>query len=206
MDSPSSLSYALRVPAKGLRIPPPQASLLTVVPAASSILVGRLGELFWLRVEGRGTFQNSLQVRDAFERMTSAGVRQFVVDLERCPIMDSTFLGTLTGAAVNLRELGGTVHVLNANPRNLQLVRSLGLDFILEVDADGHSWKDERRRVSALLNQCAESAPVTREEQTGHVLEAHQALADLSADNQDRFQDVIEFLEKELGAREGGGG
>lgn len=179
--------------------------ILTAVPASSSILVGRLGNLFWLRVEGRGTFQNSIQVRDAFERMTAAGVRQFVVDLERCPIMDSTFLGTLTGAAVNLRDLGGSVSLLNANPRNLQLVRSLGLDFILEVDADGTRWQDERRQVSALLAQCAESAPVSREEQTGHVLEAHQALAGLSQDNQCRFQDVIEFLEKELGAREGGG-
>ncbi len=175
------------------------------MPASSSILVGRLGELFWLRVEGRGTFQNSIQVRDVFERMTGIGIRQFVVDLERCPIMDSTFLGTLTGAAVNLRDLGGTVSLLNANPRNLQLVRSLGLDFILEVDADGSRWQEERRRVSALLDQCAEAAPVSRAEQTGHVLEAHQALAGLSEDNQCRFQDVIEFLEKELGTREGGG-
>ncbi len=164
-----------------------------------------MGDLFWLRIEGRGTFQNSIQVRDAFERMTQAGVRQFVVDLERCPIMDSTFLGTLTGAAVNLRDLGGSVSLINANPRNLQLVRSLGLDFILEVDSDGSRWKEERKRVSALLDQCADTTPVTREEQTGHVLEAHQALAGLSEDNQYRFQDVIEFLEKELGTREGGG-
>ena len=175
------------------------------MPTPSSILVGRLGDLFWLRIEGRGTFQNSLQVRDAFDRMTAAGVRQFVVDLERCPIMDSTFLGTLTGAAVNLRDLSGTVSLINANPRNLQLVRSLGLDYILEVDADGSRWQKERRQVSALLDQCAESAPVSRQEQTGHVLEAHQALADLSQDNQCRFQDVIEFLEKELGNRDDGG-
>ncbi len=183
---------------------PSDPSVLTAVPASSSILVGRLGELFWLRVEGRGTFQNSIQVRDAFDRMTRAGVRQFVVDLERCPIMDSTFLGTLTGAAVNLRDLGGAVSILNANPRNLQLVRSLGLDFILEVDADGTRWQQERRRVSALLDRCADTAPVSSEAQAGHVLEAHQALANLSEDNQCRFQDVIEFLEKELSAREGG--
>lgn len=187
------------------RLRPNRLPFLTAVPAPTSILVGRLGELFWLRVEGRGTFQNSIQVRDVFDRMTQAGVRQFVVDLERCPIMDSTFLGTLTGAAVNLRDLGGSVSLINANPRNLQLVRSLGLDFILEVDADGSRWQEERRRVGALLDQCAEAAPVSREEQTGHVLEAHQALAGLSEDNQCRFQDVIEFLEKELGTHDGGG-
>ncbi len=173
--------------------------------AHSTILVGRVGELFWLRVEGKGTFQNSLQVKDAFDRMTVAGVRAFVVDLERCPIMDSTFLGTLTGAAVHLRDFGGSVCVVNANPRNLQLMSSLGLDYILDVDAEGQKFPEQRRKVTAHLDRCAESpAAANRQNQAEHVLEAHQALADLSEDNQCRFQDVIEFLEKELENRSGG--
>jgi anti-anti-sigma factor len=175
------------------------------VSAHSTILVGRVGELFWLRVEGKGTFQNSLQVKDAFDRMTVAGVRAFVVDLERCPIMDSTFLGTLTGAAVHLRDFGGSVCVVNANPRNLQLMSSLGLDYILDVDAEGQKFPEQRRKVTAHLDRCAESpAAANRQNQAEHVLEAHQALADLSEDNQYRFQDVIEFLEKELENRGGG--
>jgi len=175
------------------------------VSALSTILVGRVGELFWLRVEGKGTFQNSLQVKDAFDRMTLAGVRSFVVDLERCPIMDSTFLGTLTGAAVHLRDFGGSVCVVNANPRNLQLMSSLGLDYILDVDAEGQKFPEQRRKVTAHLDRCAESpAAANRLNQAEHVLEAHQALADLSEDNQCRFQDVIEFLEKELENRGGG--
>jgi anti-anti-sigma factor len=177
---------------------------LIAVSSPSTILVGRLDELFWLRVEGKGTFQNSLQVKDAFDRMIAADVRQFIVDLERCPIMDSTFLGTLTGAAINLRDLGGRVNILNANPRNLQLIRSLGLDFILDVDVDGSQWQDQRRQVAALLNRCAETTDASRLGQAEHVLEAHQALADISPDNQCRFQDVIEFLEKELGSRGAG--
>ena len=172
--------------------------------APSTILVGRVGELFWLRVEGKGTFQNSLQVKDAFERMTKAGVRAFVVDLERCPIMDSTFLGTLTGAAVQLRDFEGTVSVLNANPRNLQLMTSLGLDYILDVDAGGEKFPTQRRQVTAHLDNCAETTAATRKDQAEHVLEAHQALADLSEDNQCRFQDVIDFIEKELENRSGG--
>jgi anti-anti-sigma regulatory factor len=171
---------------------------LPAVSAPSTILVGRVGELFWVRVEGKGTFQNSLQVKDAFERMTKAGVRAFVVDLERCPIMDSTFLGTLTGA------FDGTVSVVNANPHNLQLMTSLGLDYILDVDSAGEKFLSQRRQVTAHLDKCAESSAATRKDQAEHVLEAHQALADLSEDNQCRFQDVIEFLEKELESRSGG--
>ena len=170
--------------------------------AHTTILVGRLDDLFWLRVEGRGTFQNSLLVKRSMEAMMTAGVRIFVVDLERCPIMDSTFLGTLTGIAIRLREVGeGKVHVINANPRNLQLMASLGLNYILEVDENGTQWQEQRRRAAALLAGTSQpTAPAPdKEAQTEHVLEAHQALADLSDANATRFQDVIEFLEKEVG-------
>jgi len=177
----------------------------TTVPALTNILVGRVEEVFWLRVEGKGTFQNSLQVKEAIQKAVSQGSHQIVVDLERCPIMDSTFLGTLTGAAISLRDVPeGKVSVINANPRNLQLMSSLGLDFILEVDTEGSKWSRQRRQVSSMLGLCSDPASADRQDQAEHVLEAHQALADLSPDNQCRFQDVIEFLEKELGDRHEG--
>lgn len=172
------------------------------MPTLTNILVGRVEEVFWLRIEGKGTFQNSLQVKEAIQKAVSHGSRQIVVDLERCPIMDSTFLGTLTGAAISLRDYPeGKVSVINANPRNLQLMSSLGLDFILEVDTDGSSWTRQRRQVSSMLGLCSQAVNTDRQEQAEHVLEAHQTLADISPDNQCRFQDVIEFLEKELGDR-----
>jgi hypothetical protein len=126
------------------------------------------------------------------------GVKDFVVDLERCPMMDSTFLGMLTGAALNLREAGGgTLSVLNANQRNLQLLTSLGLDHILDLDQDGHLWTEERRQACEALQHCGETNEC-KEAQTEHVLAAHLALAGVSAANECRFHDVIEFLEKEL--------
>jgi anti-anti-sigma regulatory factor len=151
-----------------------------------------------MRVDGRGTFQNSLQAKKALQRVMGQGVKDFVVDLERCPMMDSTFLGMLTGAALNLREAGGgTLSVLNANQRNLQLLTSLGLDHILDLDQDGHLWTEERRQACEALQQCGETNEC-KEAQTEHVLAAHLALAGVSAANECRFHDVIEFLEKEL--------
>ncbi|HEY2573650.1 MAG TPA: STAS domain-containing protein, partial [Verrucomicrobiaceae bacterium] len=143
--------------------------------APAPILVGQIGSLFWMRVEGKGSFQNSVQVKRCFQSMIEKGERHFVVDLERCPIMDSTFLGTLTGAALNLRESGsGEVSVLNANSRNQQLLTSLGLDHILEVDRDGSKFCDERKQVCTELNTCPESAaPCRKEDQAAQVLEAH---------------------------------
>lgn len=167
--------------------------------APAPILVGRIGELFWMRVEGKGSFQNSVQVKRCFQKMIEKGERHFVVDLERCPIMDSTFLGTLTGAALNLRESGsGEVSVLNANSRNQQLLTSLGLDHILDVDSDGSKFSSERKQVCGELDTCAEEAASHKEEQAAQVLAAHQALTQANAENAARFRDVIEFLEQEL--------
>jgi hypothetical protein len=107
----------------------------------------------------------------------------------------------LTGTALNLRESGdGTLSVLNANQRNLQLLTSLGLDHILELDREGKLWADERKQACSALEQCSDVSAECKESQTRHVLSAHQALADLSPANECRFHDVIEFLEKELEA------
>lgn len=166
------------------------------------ILVGKVGNLFWMRVDGKGSFQNSVQVKRCFQTMIEKGTRHFVVDLERCPIMDSTFLGTLTGAALNLRELGdGEVCILNANARNRQLLSSLGLDHILEVDEDGSRHAVERKQVCDELGKCGENAATDKVEQAEHVLEAHEALTKANEANASRFKDVIEFLEKEVRSR-----
>lgn len=170
---------------------------------ATSILVGQIGPVFWIRVEGRGTFQNSLHLKRVLKQTIEQGQRHFVVDLERCPMMDSTFLGTLTGAALSLREhAGASLSVLNANDRNEQLLESLGLDHLLEVDRDGTSWPSERKTAAGSIARCLEGEEAMMEDQTEHVLKAHQALADVSDDNACRFKDVIEFLEKELATQQ----
>jgi anti-anti-sigma factor len=171
--------------------------------APAPILVGQVGQLFWMRVEGKGSFQNSVQAKRCFQVMMERGERHFVIDLERCPIMDSTFLGTLTGAALNLRESGGgEVCVLNANARNRQLLTSLGLDHILEVDLEGRMHGEARRQVGNELGSCTDVvSPCEKEEQAVHVLEAHESLCRANEENAARFRDVIDFLEKEVRAK-----
>lgn len=158
-----------------------------------------------MRVDGKGTFQNSVEVKRCFQSVIASGTKDFVVDLDRCPMMDSTFLGTLTGAALNLRESGGGgLSILNANERNQHLLTSLGLDHILDLDLDGTAWAAEREAVCKELAQCeGQTAPVCKEEQARQVLQAHQALTDANADNTCKFRDVIEFLQVELAASSG---
>ncbi|MFN7561319.1 MAG: STAS domain-containing protein [Prosthecobacter sp.] len=174
---------------------------------SSRILVGMIGRVFWMRVEGKGTFQNSMQAKSAFQGVMARGVRSLVVDLDRCPMMDSTFLGMLTGAALSVKTAtpppSGTegLSVVNANQRNVQLLTSLGLDNILSLDTDGKMWAAEREKACAALQQCDEAQPCTKEVQTMHILDSHKTLSGINAENEIRFHDVIEFLEKELQAQ-----
>lgn len=158
-----------------------------------------------MRVDGKGTFQNSIEVKRCFQSVIATGTKDFVVDLERCPMMDSTFLGTLTGAALNLRESGGGgLSVLNANERNQHLLTSLGLDHILDLDLDGTAWVAERKLVCKELAQCeGQTVPACKEEQALQVLRAHQALTEANEANECKFRDVIQFLEDELTATTG---
>lgn len=114
--------------------------------------------------------------------------------------MDSTFLGTLTGVARDLRDCGGgRVTVLNVNARNQQLLTSLGLDHVLEVDLTGETWQEERKQAASELDQYTPPGEVAKSAQAAHVLEAHQALSEANPANAGRFRDVIEFLAKEVG-------
>src|SRR5437867_4571742 len=44
--------------------------------------------------------------------------REVVIDLERCAMMDSTFMGTMAAVALRLKELGqGHLHVVHCRDR-----------------------------------------------------------------------------------------
>ena len=54
-----------------------------------------------------------------------------------CTYLDSTFLGILLGLGLKLREAGnGLLNILNASPRNLELLRNLGLDRLISIDGE----------------------------------------------------------------------
>jgi len=158
----------------------------------STVLVGNLGSTVWVRVEGRGTFQNSPGVKEFVKRMIRRGHRDFVVDLEKCELMDSTFMGTLAGVALRLREIGqGSLRAVNVNPRNFSLLENLGLDqlFIVEEGKTNQAPKDL---------QTATSPKLGASEQKGAVLAAHEALVEAGPNNAEKFKDVIEYLRQEL--------
>jgi len=161
------------------------------VSTLSSVLVGSLGRTVWLKVNGRGTFQDSPGVKEFVKQMIQRGHREFVVDLGACELMDSTFMGTLAGVALRLREIGqGELKAVNVNGRNASLLENLGLDQLFTVETGPGEAAPETLRQAANV--------VVGEEAKETVLEAHEALIEADAQNAVKFKDVVEYLRQEL--------
>src|SRR5258708_18431440 len=100
----------------------------------SEIVVSRADRIVRVRVEGNGSSTNSTALRDFAKEIIHRGAREFIVDLCNCPVMDSTFMGTLAGISLWLGELGeGCLSVVNLNERNPESLCSFGVDQLFNA-------------------------------------------------------------------------
>jgi len=166
------------------------------VSTQSSILVGCANKVVWVRVEGKGSFLNSSGLKDFARAMINRGFREFVVDLRNCPVMDSTFMGTLAGIALRLKEIGqGALHVTQLNDRNRDLLSNLGLDQLFAIDLCVIAAPDG---VEAKAQSIGVAEGSDRAAQAQAMLEAHEALVEASPENLTKFKDVLEYLKQDL--------
>jgi anti-anti-sigma factor len=143
-----------------------------------------------VRIEGRASFQNSGCLRDFITEMIARGKTRFVLDFQHCMSMDSTFLGVLAGAALELRKAatGGSLVATRVGPRNLELMRNLGLHRLLTIDSGNFVMN---------FNACdtaLEAKASSDIENARMVLEAHENLVSADEANRTKFQDVLAFL------------
>ena len=166
-------------------------------PAKPTFLVDAYANPVMVRIEGRASFANSGGLRDFFAEMLKHGRKSFVVDFLNCASMDSTFLGVLAGAALELRRQrpSGTLTLVRLGERNLELVRNLGLHRLATVDA-GDSRMNFHGGATGLDTRARgeiESAKL--------VLEAHENLVQADPANAAKFQDVLAFLRNRVEQR-----
>lgn len=141
-----------------------------------------------VRICGRASFQNSAPLSTFFQEMAMQGLSRFILDFADCTGMDSTFLGIIAGAALETRKGdGGYLSLMRLGERNLELIRNLGLHRITKVDT------------RELLGQMGDSetmqplegeAAVTRR----ILIESHESLSGINEENQEKFQDIVEYL------------
>jgi anti-sigma B factor antagonist len=143
-----------------------------------------------VRIDGRASFQNSGCLRDFITEMLARGKTRFVLDFQHCASMDSTFLGVLAGAAIELKKSApqGSLVIARVGQRNLELMRNLGLHRLLTIDAGDFALSFQKCDTPLEAKKCTEL------ESARMVLEAHENLVSADETNRTKFQDVLAFL------------
>ena len=142
-----------------------------------------------IRICGRASFQNSAPLSTFFQEKVEQGPPRFVLDFADCTGMDSTFLGIIAGAAMETRRIdGGYLALLRLGERNLELVRNLGLHRLAKVDSGDMDSKVDADAAST--KPLDGEAAVTRQV----LIQAHENLAGINEENQEKFQDIVEYL------------
>lgn len=149
-----------------------------------------------LRVKGKINYLNCGPVGHFFDRTIETGYRQFVVDFHECSGMDSTFLGLLASAGLQLREKEppGSLVLVRLNNRNKELVQNVGLHNLMVIE-------DTIPNIDLQSVQLLEGNPDREKDLEANskmVLKAHEALLEADESNKQKFQDVVSFLRSQI--------
>ena len=160
----------------------------------TSIFVGALDDVAWIRIEGIATKDTSCGIRGYLSDLLDDGLQNFVIDLEECRLIDSTFIGILSGLAGKL--VNGEVKVIHSNERNEKSICKLGLNQLITIERGGLEAEDEEK-ARACLDLL--DAPVEeKNDKASIILQAHEDLCAANEKNVEQFGDVLDFLRKDL--------
>ncbi|HEY5297030.1 MAG TPA: STAS domain-containing protein [Verrucomicrobiae bacterium] len=161
-----------------------------------SVLVGK--NFACVKIAGRANFTSSPNFKTLLEELSQKGYGHFIIDLEACVLMDSTFLGVLSGFGLKMTQpekiSAGShkIELLNPNTRVSELLENLGALHLFKVVTGKLELPDD-------VEVCTpEPVNPTPEQITRTSLEAHQTLMAVNPENVARFKDVTQFLEEDL--------
>jgi anti-anti-sigma regulatory factor len=162
------------------------------------------GDLAITRIVGRANFTVSVHLKTLVQELMQRGFRRFQFELSECVLMDSTFLGVLTGIAVQARGTGaetprGEIQLLNPNGRITELLENLGVAHLFEI------LKGDLPAAAGTRLEPQADPAVSKVEIAQTCLEAHRTLANVNPENVAKFKDVMRFFEEDLKRLKAGG-
>lgn len=168
------------------------SSFQDTAPADDRILVTVDDAYALARVIGRGSFKVSRSLKEFAARVLDTGNPVFLLDLQHCIGMDSTFMGVLAGISQRqYKECGRKLILCGVSDKLISLMNTLGLNHLVEIQEDipGETNQD----FSELEDACE-----TPLDSANTMLEAHEKLVEINGDNRLRFQDVLDYLREDI--------
>ena len=175
----------------------PGCSIELMSTAAAKMWVYAESQFACIKINGRANFTSSIDFKTLLQELLLKGFTCLVLDLSECTLMDSTFLGVLTGFGLKTSSTktpreNATIELLNPNERILELLDSLGVLHLFKLATKHVEVPD--------LTQAQAVTPCnpTKEEVTRNCLEAHRTLIQMNPQNAAKFKEVAAFLAEDL--------
>jgi anti-sigma B factor antagonist len=160
-------------------------------------MVGLFERSVCIKVAGKAGFACGADLKTVVARLCTQGYDHFALDLHECCMMDSTFLGVLSGVGLKFLSPSNQVCLVSPPPRIRELLEGLGVSHLFRF------LEKEPCSGVEFTPVCKEQS--SRVEVTRTCLEAHKLLMALNPENVNRFKDVTRFLAEDLKKQESTG-
>ena len=157
--------------------------------ANGETLISGGGDRYAVKAVGRATFECVAPLRNLAKELGTKNFKQVDIDLIDCQGMDSTYMGVLAMMALRAKKINASISIYNASELNKTSLCGLGLKRLFSF-TEG---------TVAMESQVAsDSVPVDRKTSAETVLEAHKTLMDVDEGNVEKFEKVVDFVQKDL--------
>jgi len=166
------------------------------------LMVAVRDQVVFIKINGRGDFNLSLDLRKLIDELRLRGYCRFVFELSECVMMDSTFLGILSGEGLKSCDSnsghGPPLELMNPIPRIAETLENLGVAHLFKITNCPEA-------LAVNYEARAETDGQDKAEVTRNCLDAHKTLMNVNPANVHRFKDVADFLAQDLKRLESAG-
>lgn len=142
-----------------------------------------------LRAVGLGDMHIAPTLNEFVLASLEKGWSHFVLDLQKCTGMDSTFMGTIVKISSEIREAEGWFCLINVSAENRNLLKMLGVWELVDVKESFPVEAVETERLLPTDNP---------RERLRQIQLAHQHLVEIDERNRKRFGPFLASLEEEM--------
>jgi len=171
--------------------------------AHANLMVAVYDQVVYIKICGRADFTSSLDLKKLITELWERGYNRFVFELGGCMMMDSTFLGVLSGIGLKFCATSNgdnsALELLNPNPRIAEVLENLGVAHLFKI-------RNCAEALSEKFEPLARAPGTTKADVVRTCLEAHQTLMNINPENAKKFKDVAQFLAEDLKRKESANG
>jgi anti-anti-sigma factor len=162
-------------------------------------MVAVYDQVVCVKIYGRADFTSSLDLKKLINELWERGYHRFVFELAECMMMDSTFLGVLSGIGLKFcatsNGSSSALELINPNPRIAEVLENLGVAHLFVI-------RQSTEPVADRFQPLTRAPGTTQADVTRTCLEAHETLMKIKPENVRKFKDVAQFLAEDLKRQE----